>query len=67
MLNLNRQKFKIQEDIMSTFYVTLDKFVKRHHLEVIYVPAEMTEIKITSKEVNRPGLLLSGYSEFFDP
>ena len=52
---------------MSTFYVTLDKFVKRHHLEVIYVPAEMTEIKITSKEVNRPGLLLSGYSEFFDP
>ena len=52
---------------MSTFCVTLDKFVKRHHLEVIYVPAEMTEIKITSKEVNRPGLMLSGYSEYFDP
>ena len=51
---------------MSTFYVTLDKFVKRHHLEVIYVPAEMTEIKITSKEVNRPGLMLSGFEEHFD-
>ncbi len=51
---------------MSTFYVTLDKFVKRHRLEVIYVPAEMTEIKITSKEVNRPGLMLSGFEEHFD-
>lgn len=51
---------------MSAFYVTLDKFVKRHHLEVLYVPAEMTEIKITSKEVNRPGLMLSGFEEHFD-
>lgn len=51
---------------MSNFYVTLDKFVKRHHLEVLYVPADMTEIKITSKEVNRPGLMLSGFEEHFD-
>ncbi|MBQ6896758.1 MAG: HPr(Ser) kinase/phosphatase [Oscillospiraceae bacterium] len=50
-----------------SFYVTLDKFVKRHHLEVIYVPEEMTKIRITSKEVNRPGLMLSGYTTHFDP
>lgn len=36
-------------------------------MEAIYVPAAMTDIKITSKEVNRPGLLLTGYKDFFDP
>lgn len=50
-----------------SFYVTLEEFVSNLHLEVIYVPADMKEIKITSKEVNRPGLLLSGYRDFFDP
>ena len=50
-----------------SFYVTLEEFVSNLHLEVIYVPADMKEIKITSKEVNRPGLLLSGYKDFFDP
>lgn len=50
-----------------SFYVTLDNFAQKLHLEAIYVPAAMTEIKITSKEVNRPGLLLSGYTDLFDP
>ncbi len=50
-----------------SFYVTLEEFVSNLHLEVIYVPADMKEIKITSKEVNRPGLMLSGYKDFFDP
>ncbi len=50
-----------------SFYVTLDQFVSNLHLEAIYVPAAMTDIKITSKEVNRPGLLLTGYKDFFDP
>ena len=50
-----------------SFYVTLENFAKVHHLEVIYVPDEMSNIKITSKEVNRPGLMLSGYTTHFDP
>lgn len=51
---------------MSKFYVTMDKFAKRHHLDVIYSPQELTDIKITSKEVNRPGLMLTGFEEHFD-
>ncbi|MEG2082490.1 MAG: HPr kinase/phosphorylase, partial [Oscillospiraceae bacterium] len=50
-----------------SFFVTLEKFVSQLHLEAIYVPGEMNEIKITSTEVNRPGLLLSGFKEHFDP
>lgn len=51
---------------MSKFFVTMDKFAKRHHLDVIYSPQELTDIKITSKEVNRPGLMLTGFEEHFD-
>lgn len=50
-----------------SFFVTLEKFVSQLHMEVIYVPGEINEIKVTSTEVNRPGLLLSGYKEHFDP
>ncbi len=49
------------------FYVTLEQFIERHHLEALYIPGNAKDIKITSKEVNRPGLILSGYEEYFDP
>ncbi|MEG1782704.1 MAG: HPr(Ser) kinase/phosphatase [Oscillospiraceae bacterium] len=49
------------------FFVTLEKFVAQLHLEVLSVPDEMDKIQITSTEVNRPGLLLSGFSQNFDP
>ena len=32
-----------------------------------YTPAELTNIPIYTAEVNRPGLLLSGYESYFDP
>lgn len=50
-----------------SFFVTLEKLITQLHLEILYVPGETSEIKITSTEVNRPGLLLSGYKEHFDP
>ncbi|MBQ7816593.1 MAG: HPr kinase/phosphorylase, partial [Oscillospiraceae bacterium] len=46
-----------------SFYVTLERFIARHHLESIYIPGDAKDIKITSKEVNRPGLLLAGFEE----
>lgn len=49
------------------FFVTLEKFVAQLHLEILSVPGETDKIQITSTEVNRPGLLLSGFSENFDP
>lgn len=49
------------------FFVTLEKFAAQLHLEVLSVPDEMSKINITSTEVNRPGLMLSGFSENFDP
>ncbi len=50
-----------------SYFVTLEKFVNELHVEVLSVPSSLNEIKITSLEVNRPGLLLTGHFEYFDP
>ena len=49
------------------YSVTLEKFISRLKLEILHVPGEIDKIQITSTEVNRPGLLISGFSENFDP
>lgn len=49
------------------YSISLDKIVKLHSLEVVYTPKELSEIKITSPDVFRPGLILSGFTKYFDP
>lgn len=52
---------------MPQFSVALGKIVQSMHLEVVHAPTELKNIPIYTAEVNRPGLLLTGYDEFFDP
>ena len=49
------------------FSVSLAKLVNDLDLEVVYTPCDVDKIRITSADVNRPGLLLAGYHEYFDP
>ena len=49
------------------YSVSLDKLVENLSLTVVYAPREISEIFIKTQDVNRPGLLLAGYSEYFDP
>ncbi|MBR5520812.1 MAG: HPr(Ser) kinase/phosphatase [Oscillospiraceae bacterium] len=49
------------------FFVTLENFIAQLNLEVLSVPGDTSQIQITSTEVNRPGLLISGFSQNFDP
>ena len=52
---------------MKTDYsVSLAKIIKEFSLETIYLPNDPEEISVTNVEVNRPGLQLAGYYEFFD-
>ena len=52
---------------MKTNYtVPLTKIIKEFSLEKLYVPANLQERVIASNEVNRPGLQIAGYFEFFD-
>ena len=48
------------------FSVSLDKIVEKLSLKVYYTPKPVEEIMISTNDVNRPGLELTGYFEFFD-
>lgn len=49
------------------FTVSLKKIVDEFKLEVIYTPKDLAEILIDENDVNRPGLQLMGFYEYFDP
>ena len=48
------------------FSVTLASVIKAQKLDAIYMPCDPAEVNITCNEVNRPGLQLAGYFDFFD-
>lgn len=53
---------------MSAEYsVSLQKIIDAHGMEVMYLPKDANDILITSSEVNRPGIVLTGYVDYFDP
>lgn len=50
----------------SDFSVSLDKIIEELSLETRFIPKSPKEILISSVDINRPGLELTGYFEFFD-
>lgn len=48
------------------FKVQLTKVVKELSLEPLFLPDDYENIQISSMDVNRPGLALTGYLDFFD-
>ena len=50
---------------MQEFSVELGKIINEFKLESVYVPDE--HILITTTDVNRPGLQLAGFFDYFDP
>lgn len=51
---------------MEKYTVQLSKIIKECELESIYLPCSADEILIETSEVNRPGLLLSGFELYFE-
>ena len=52
---------------MASFSVSLGKLATMLNLDTIYAPHELSEIPITTADVNRPGIMLAGYYQYFDP
>ena len=50
----------------TNFTIGLSKFISEFSLEVLNMPQTDEEIMVSSAEVNRPGLQMAGYFEFFD-
>ena len=46
--------------------ISLERVIHKEHYEVLYLPKPASEIMIISPNVNRPSLMFSGYTEFFD-
>ena len=51
---------------MGTFNVSLKTLTDRVSMEVVYTPKELDQICVEIAEVNRPGLFLVGYYDYFD-
>lgn len=51
----------------SKYSIPLSDIIKEFQLEVVHMPREAEQIKITSPEVTRPGLALAGFTEVFEP
>ena len=49
------------------FKVSLQKVIDEFKLEVIYIHKDAESILIDENDVNRPGLQLMGYYEYFNP
>ena len=50
-----------------TSRVDLQKIINEQKLEVVYTPEDPAGLMISSSDVNRPGLALSGFFDHFDP
>lgn len=51
---------------MPAFSVPLSKVAEQLNLETVYAPKELNEIPIYTADVNRPGIVLAGYYQYFD-
>ena len=52
--------------MQSGFTVTLKQIIDEFSLEILYMPMDSETIFIENAEINRPGLQMAGYYEFFD-
>ena len=50
----------------TNFSIPLEKVISEFSLEVLNMPSEPEKISVVTAEVNRPGLHMAGYFEFFD-
>ena len=51
----------------SKYSIPLSDIVKEFQLEEIYMPVASSDIKVSSPEVTRPGLALTGFMDIFEP
>lgn len=51
---------------MDGFTVSLTKIIKEFSLECVYMPKDSDQIRISTVDINRPGLQLGGFFDYFD-
>lgn len=51
---------------MAQFSVTLAKIAEESNLTTLYAAKDLSETKVITAEVYRPGIMLAGYYQYFD-
>ena len=51
----------------SKYSIPLSEIINEFQLEVVHMPRDPKDIKVTSPEVARPGLALAGFTDVFEP
>ncbi len=51
----------------SKYSVSLQRIIDEHGFSVVYSPCDPGDIAVTMQEVIRPGFILTGYDDYFDP
>ena len=59
--------FKREAEALRRKSLTDEKVINDLSLNVIYSPKDTADIYISSQDVNRPGLILTGFDNYFDP
>ena len=52
---------------MANYTISIESFVQALKLEVLYAPSPLDELYLDTAEINRPGLIITGFTEHFDP
>lgn len=55
-----------ENEVRTNFTVSLKKIIEEFSLETLNMPDDPEKIQISTPEINRPGLHMAGYFEFFD-
>ena len=53
--------------MVEEYSIPLSKVIKELGLRELHLPKSADEIFIRSRDVNRPGLELNGFCDYFDP
>ena len=52
--------------MMQKYTVSLEKIIRDHKFEVLYMPKAASDIYVSTADVNRPGLQMAGFFDYFD-
>lgn len=57
----------MENSVAKTFTVKLSQIINELHLKKIYYTGDMDSVEVSSADINRPGLQLIGFFNYFDP
>ena len=62
----DRRRRELVINLATQYSVSLSKIIREFSLEAAYLPGDPADIQISTTDINRPGLFINGFYEYFD-